>query len=251
MAQTSRHESGIQRGERQVLQALDNYAAVFVLIVLAVFATALIPPTSLWVLIPVTLQVGTLLIALRASGVRPARLRVAAALSFAVVVMLFGAAMLKRPDIAVPLYFVTMLGLTIGAMSAIIVRLARQPKVDQRTVMGALCVYLLIGLFYATLFGFLQRVHGNFFVQTSQRGAPPATPADFLYFSYTTLTTVGYGDFTAATSFGRMTAISEALIGQLYLVTVVSLVVANLGRQREGRLVQSASEAADEEVTGQ
>ena len=53
---------------------------------------------------------------------------------------------------------------------------------------------------------------------------------DFVYFSYVTLTTVGYGDFTAATSTGRMIAVSEALTGQLYLVSAVALLVGNIGR---------------------
>ena len=51
-----------------------------------------------------------------------------------------------------------------------------------------------------------------------------------MYFSYVTLTTVGYGDFTAATSTGRMIAVSEALTGQLYLVSAVALLVGNIGR---------------------
>jgi voltage-gated potassium channel Kch len=55
---------------------------------------------------------------------------------------------------------------------------------------------------------------------------------DFLYFSYVTLTTVGYGDLTAAGDLGRMLAVTEALLGQLYLVTVVALVIGNIGRER-------------------
>ena len=63
-------------------------------------------------------------------------------------------------------------------------------------------------------------------------GAPAV---DFIYFSFTTLTTTGYGDFTAGTSLGRMLAISEALVGQIYLVSVVALLVANLGRERRSQ----------------
>jgi hypothetical protein len=53
-----------------------------------------------------------------------------------------------------------------------------------------------------------------------------------LYFSFTTLATVGYGDFVARTDLGHTLAISEALIGQIYLVTVVSLIISNLRRPR-------------------
>jgi len=56
--------------------------------------------------------------------------------------------------------------------------------------------------------------------------------ADFLYYSFVTLTTVGYGDVTAATNLGRMLSVIEALVGQLYLVIVVALIVSNIGRER-------------------
>ena len=53
-----------------------------------------------------------------------------------------------------------------------------------------------------------------------------------MYFSYTTLTTTGFGDFTAGTGLGRSVTIAEALIGQLYLVVVVALIVGNIGQER-------------------
>jgi hypothetical protein len=56
---------------------------------------------------------------------------------------------------------------------------------------------------------------------------------DFLYFSFVTLTTVGFGDRTAAGDLGRMLAVTEALLGQLYLLTVVALVIGNIGRERD------------------
>ena len=64
-----------------------------------------------------------------------------------------------------------------------------------------------------------------FFVQTTA----PAS-AEYVYFSYTTLATVGYGDFTAATSLGRMLVGLRGLVGQLYLVSAVALLVGNIGR---------------------
>ena len=56
---------------------------------------------------------------------------------------------------------------------------------------------------------------------------------DYVYFSYVTMSTVGYGDLTARGDFARMLAVTEALIGQLYLVTIVALLVGNLGRVRQ------------------
>jgi hypothetical protein len=84
-----------------------------------------------------------------------------------------------------------------------------------------------LGFFYAFLFSLLGRLSGPFFAQP---GA--ARAIDYVYFSYVTISTVGYGDLTARGDLGRMLAVTEALLGQLYLVTIVALLVGNLGRQR-------------------
>jgi len=106
-------------------------------------------------------------------------------------------------------------------------RLLRHPRVQGSTILGALCIYLLLGLFFAYLFSAVGTVSGGFFT-----GQPEAAIVDYLYFSYASLTTVGYGDLTPAEDLGRMLAVSEALTGQLYLVTVVALLVGNIGRER-------------------
>ena len=64
---------------------------------------------------------------------------------------------------------------------------------------------------------------------------PIATAPTPLYFSYITMTTVGYGDLTPVGNLPRMLAATEALIGQIYLVTAVALLVGNLGRERRRR----------------
>jgi voltage-gated potassium channel Kch len=93
-------------------------------------------------------------------------------------------------------------------------------------VSGVLAFYLLVGMLFAFGYGAIDHLAaGAFFA-----GGEEATVSHCLYFSFTTLTTVGYGDFVAATDLGRTLAIFEALLGQIYLVTVVSLIVSNLGR---------------------
>jgi hypothetical protein len=102
-------------------------------------------------------------------------------------------------------------------------------SVRLEAVTGVLSLYLMIGLFFAFVYGALDEL-GNepFFANDA-----PATVARCVYFSFVTLATVGYGDYTAASDLGHTLSIFEALIGQIYLVTVVSLIVSNLGR-REG-----------------
>jgi hypothetical protein len=68
---------------------------------------------------------------------------------------------------------------------------------------------------------------GDFFLQETD-----GTPSLRLYFSFVTLATVGYGDYTAAGDLGHTLAVVEALLGQLYLVTVVAVIV---GRLHHGR----------------
>jgi len=100
--------------------------------------------------------------------------------------------------------------------------------VTLEAVFGVLCVYLLIGMLFAFLYGSIDRLGGSPFFA----GGQPASVADCLYYSFTTLTTVGYGDLTAHSNLGHTLSVSEALVGQIYLVTIVSLIVANLGRSR-------------------
>ncbi|MGH2834731.1 MAG: potassium channel family protein [Solirubrobacteraceae bacterium] len=118
------------------------------------------------------------------------------------------------------------------APPAIVVGVMRSLR-DRQTVtveavLGVLCVYILLGMFFAFLYGSIDSPPGEPFFAN---GAT-ATAAHCLYYSFTTLTTVGYGDLSARSNLGHTLSVSEALLGQIYLVTVVSVIVANLGRRR-------------------
>jgi len=121
-----------------------------------------------------------------------------------------------------------LIGLMLAFAAPVIIlrRILASPRITVRLVLGALAIYLLVGLTYAYLYPVIGTVtNQQFFVQTKNPAA-----IDYVYFSYVTITTVGYGDFTASTSVGRMAAVSEALTGQLYLVSAVALLVGNIGR---------------------
>jgi hypothetical protein len=129
--------------------------------------------------------------------------------------------------------------LVLLAMSPAVIarRLKDFTRIGLETVFAALCIYLIIGMFFSVLYQLIGNLHpDDFFVQA---GVP--TTMDSMYFSFTTLTTLGYGDLTPAGDIGRMLAITEALFGQIYLVTVVALIVSNLGRRRS-RQAKSADE---------
>ena len=97
-------------------------------------------------------------------------------------------------------------------------------QVRVQAVMGVLAFYLLVGMLFAFTYGAVDQFGGDPFFA----GGQEATASHFLYFSFITLTTVGYGDFTARSDLGHTLAVFEALLGQIYLVTVVSLIVSNL-----------------------
>ena len=109
-------------------------------------------------------------------------------------------------------------------LSAILIvrRVLARPTVTVQSIYGALSAYLIIGLMYAAYYGAIQHLgSGDFFVHRE-----PANTQTFQYFSFTTLTTLGYGDFTAAGDGGRALAVIEALTGQIFLATLVARLVA-------------------------
>ena len=104
--------------------------------------------------------------------------------------------------------------------------------VTTTVVSGILCLYLLAGLFFASTFIAIQNLGGGPFFSNGD----PATSARSVYFSFVTITAVGYGDLTARTTLGHTLSLTDALLGQIYLVTVVAAIV--------GRLVPRGKQAA-------
>jgi len=74
---------------------------------------------------------------------------------------------------------------------------------------------------FAACYAAIQDLAGSDFFTSNQ----PANTQTFQYFSFTTLTTLGYGDFTAAQNGGRAIAVMEALTGQVFLATLVARLV--------------------------
>ena len=112
----------------------------------------------------------------------------------------------------------------VATPAAIIRRVVGESHVDATVVGGALCVYLLIGLFYVQVFSIFRPGGRRAVLRPGHR--PHVRRLHVL--QHVTMTTVGYGDLTAAGNLDRMVAVTEALIGQLYLVTVVALAVSRV-----------------------
>jgi ion channel len=91
-------------------------------------------------------------------------------------------------------------------------------EVDFRTILGAISVFTLLGLLFGFFYFALSRWgHEPFFA-----GQPAARSSDYLFFSYTTLTTTGYGNLVPAGRVGESFAVLEMLVGQIFLVTLVA-----------------------------
>jgi hypothetical protein len=216
----------------------DDFGVVLALILLTVivFAGASGPVGQFF---SVMLSGGTLLFILHTAGARRRTFR-AAAIVVVLAIASTGVAMIIGDALGASAAGFIGLLLAIVAPLAILRRIIEGPTITFRLVLGALSIHLLLGLAYAYLFPLIATLTGEtFFVETST-----PTPSDYMYFSYTTLATIGFGDFTAATGLGRMVAVSEGLVGQLYLVSAVALLVGNVGRElRPGRAAAAESGA--------
>jgi Ion channel len=196
--------------------------------ILAAFALQGVATPAPWEQVVVTvLLAGTLLLALWAADARPIVIRVALIIDVALVALATVEAVTGHVDGAAARLANTLL--LCLAPPAVVLGIVRSLKahgtVTVEAVFGVLCLYILIGMFFAGVYGSIDRLGHQFFAN----GAT-ATVSHCLYFSFVTLTTVGYGDFTAAGNLGHTLSATEALIGQIYLVTVVSVIVSNLRR---------------------
>jgi Ion channel len=201
--------------------------------IMAAFAVQGISTPGPWEQMFVTaLLAATLLLALWAADARPKVIRGGMVVALAVVAASIGEAAAGTVDgSAVRLANLLLVVLAPPAIVVGVMRSLRaRSRVTVEAVFGVLSLYILLGMFFSLVYGAIYEFSGTFFTNDL-----PATAARSLYFSFTTLTTIGYGDVTASTNLGHTLAVSEGLLGQIYLVTIVSLIVSNLGRGRPER----------------
>jgi len=216
------------RPERRMRFA-DSYGLVLVLLVISYFCDAALGDYTWGRVVVVFVLAAATWLALRASQVERRGMRLAEALIPLLCLVAIASLLVGQDSVAHAMTGAISLVLVVVAPIAIVWHLSRRMALSVETFLGAVCVYLLIAQLFATLFGLTALIAGQpFFVQTSHPSA-----VDYIYFSFVTITTVGYGDFTSALSVGKMMAMTEAVFGQLYLITVVSLVVQNLGARRQ------------------
>lgn len=205
----------------RALYAPDSYALVLLLILATYALSAAL--TAAWASsLTVAIQIAAVWVTLRAARARRTVLVFAnAALGVAALAAIVSLVVNHQFQTDNVVAWVSC-ALYLAAPVAIVRHLLSRQTIDSETVMGAIAAYLMAGMFFAFLYraiGLVQ-THPPFF------GAQgPGSFSQDLFFSFTTLTTTGYGDLTPAGNPGQSFAVLEMLIGQLFLITAVGKVV--------------------------
>jgi Ion channel len=204
----------------QTLISTDSYGPVLLLIVFTyVFSVTVVASWAASLVI--TVQIATVWVTLHVSRARRSVRRIATVLllisALAAVVNLFvGRETTGEGAVA----FMSAVLYLIAPFS-ITRHLLFRRDVDLQTVLGAIDIYLLVGMLFAFIYRFLGIVQPSAFFGANGDGLIPQD----LFFSFTTLTTTGYGNLVPAGNPGQSFAVLEMLTGQLFLVIAVGKVI--------------------------
>ncbi len=221
-----RRETPIQLAER----IGDAYGLVLVLILITFVVVMTLPPEGAGGRVAAVAAAGlTAIIALTSSDVRPARVRLAVVFAVLGLVASIVAEAAPVHDLLGVAFVVDSLLLTVAAV-VVLRRVVSAEVVDFRTILGAISVFTLLGL----LFSFLYLAFGRWSGTPFFTGVAHPSASAYVFFSYTTLTTTGYGNLIPAGTVGQSFAVLEMLLGQIFLVTLVAGLV-SLWRPGAGR----------------
>jgi hypothetical protein len=214
--------------ERERTKIEGRFGRVLILLIIAVFFS-ISAPDEPWALLATTaVLAANLSIAMLASGVRWKVVRAWVGVAVLGVGASIFIAITQETRAASGYLAITSLLLTLATISAIARRLWLRVEISVLTVLGAVCIYVLLGLSFAFVYEAIGDLGSQPFFASQETG----TRSDYMYFSFITMATVGYGDLTPEGGLGRALAVTEGLFGQIYLVTAVAALVSNLGRAR-------------------
>ncbi len=229
-----RRERWVQRAEK----VRDAFGLVFLLVLTTYVLTSLLANHGWQAVILTVATSSTSVIALTSSHARPRLVRSAILLS-ALTIGLAAIAAVSDERTWLNFASVVQIALLAVAMGAVLHRVVTTAEVGSRTILGAISVYTALGILFTFLYGTIERIQGGAFFE----GVPHPAGNDFLFFSYTTLTTTGYGNLVPGGQPGRMLSGLEMMIGQIFLVTLVAGLVSlwrpgEALRQRQARRSQ-------------
>jgi hypothetical protein len=209
-----------RRGERwgQFAARVGNAFGLVLLLLIATYVLGSLTGDSGWTA-ALTTVVATLagVVALASAGARIIVVRIAALLAAGAVICAVLSAILDGRTLLGISGLITALLLLIAA-GAVLRTVVSTAEVGFRTILGAISVYIILGLLFSFLYVALDRIQGSPFF------GPEATirDGDTLLFSFYTLTTTGYGNLVPAGQPGKLFAGLEMLIGNIFLVTLVA-----------------------------
>ena len=207
-----------------------RYGAVFLLNLFAVVFVIVAPGGAGWRAVAFAAVGVALIVAVSTSREQTVVIRRRAAVSGAAVLVVMVAIALDVVGANATFLVSAMMIIAVPiSLGRGLLRLVRERGATAQAVAGALAIYLSIGLAFAFAIGFVGAVgSAPYFAQGTKGSA-----SDAVYYSFTVLTTTGFGDLTAAHGVGRALAVIEMLSGQLYLVTVIGILVGlRVGQRR-------------------
>jgi hypothetical protein len=217
----------------------DRYGALLVVLVLNYLTGLLFEGFAGGQGMVLALTILSLHFALHTSGVH-GRVRLVAGIACAIAVGIAAEEAARGEANASALLSLVMGLLLLAAPIAILRRILGHHRiVSIETLAAALCTYLLLGLGFANLYIALDTWTAGTFTNIDS----PDRVSDLVYFSFVTLTTVGFGDIVATGDVARSLVVTEALLGQIVLVTFVGRIVGQMSGGARGGHVVDALEA--------
>jgi ion channel len=214
---------------RRAIRILDSYASLLVLL-LANFFLLEVVQDERWAVIGSTLLGAAALVVAISDPDTGHKLERRHWISIAVCVLIVPVVLVVNSQEVVGLTYLLPAALLVTAtLPVTLVRVLRHKRVTYETVLGALCTYVLLGLLFAFAYLALDLVRdAPFFAQPG-----PHEASEYLYFSFVTITTLGFGDLSPAVGLPQALTALEALLGSIFLVTLVARLVTLWVRQDE------------------
>jgi drug/metabolite transporter (DMT)-like permease len=205
----------------KVLTAVDSYASLLTLLLANFFLLELVDDRR-WGSIGSTV-LGAVALAVAISDPQTGhRVRQRDGWTIAVAVALSSLLLIETSDRLVGLSYLIPVGLLVTAtLPVTLSRVLGHRRVTFETILGAVCIFVLVGLLFAFLFLAIDGLRDAPFF----RQAGPHDQGDYLYFSFVVLTTLGFGDLAPTRGLPQAVVVIEALVGQVFLVTLVARLV--------------------------
>jgi hypothetical protein len=213
--------------QRDAVRFLDSYGSLLVLLMANFFLLELVDDPRWGAIGSTVLAAAALVVAISDPEAghhvnRRQAVSIVACVALAPIVLIVNSASILALTYLLPV------GLLVTAtLPVTLSRVLQHRRITHETVLGALCSYVLLGLLFAFCYLAVDSLRdAPFFVQPG-----PHVQSEFLYFSFVSLTTLGFGDLSPAVGLPQALTVVEALLGQVFLVTLVARLVTLWVRQ--------------------